>query len=145
MVGIILLVLVLSLLGYFVNCTPQECFDVTSNVSYINNWTIVTKNLTWLFSCIPSLLNTVRDCQTFLCTANFNLLRNSEATSPFSATCEVEICNATSDDVAFSCADNLLSKKFGKFRLCPNINFDGLNPLLFISIFFAQSAHKRAV
>lgn len=91
------------------------------------------------------LLNTVPDCQTFLLIANFNLLRDSEAINVFRAACEVEIPNATSRDVAFSCAGNILSKKFSKLGLRSNTNCDGLDPLLFISVFLARNAHERAV
>ena len=85
------------------------------------------------------------DCRTFLGTANFNLLHDSQTINAFQAACKVEMCNATSGDVGFSCAGNLLSKKFGKLGLRPNTNCAGLNPLLFISVFFAQSTHERAV
>ena len=47
--------------------------------------------------------------------------------------------------VLLFCAGNLLSKNFGKLGLRPNSNCDGLNLLLFIRVYFAQTTHERAV
>ena len=63
----------------------------------------------------------------------------------FRAACKVEICNSTSGNVAFSCAGNLLSKKCSKLSLRPNTNCDGLNPLLFISVYLAQRAVFKVI
>ena len=51
--------------------------------------------------------------------AKFNLFEDSEEINALRAACRTEIHDSISGEVGFSCASNLLSKKFGKFVLQP--------------------------
>ena len=75
--------------------------------------------------------------------ANFNLFEDSEAINALQASCRAEICESISG--GFACAGNLLSKKFGKFPSRPKTNCAGLNSLLLINVFLAQSAHDSVI
>ena len=81
-------------------------------------------------------MNTVADCQTWLCTVNFSVLHDSKAINALQAAWKVEMCTAIPAHVVFSFTGNLLFKAIDMLGLDQRVIAVGV-----VSVFMLDCSH----